>query len=41
MAVLNTEMLFRPDLNNVSLEFAAVPSFFFELVSIWIREADV
>lgn len=28
MAVLNTEMLFRPDLNNVSLEFAAVPSFF-------------
>lgn len=27
MAVLNMKMLFRPDFNNVSVEFAAVPSF--------------
>lgn len=27
MAVLNMKMLFRPDFNNVSVEFAALPSF--------------
>lgn len=45
MAVLSMKMLFRPDFNNVSVEFAAMPSFLplwtNELVSIWIREADV